>query len=278
MTSPARRRWRGWEEAGALSERDLEVLRDLSLVRLLTGRHIQRLHFHDGSPLTQARRSRSTLQRLSEGGWVVRLERRVGGVHAGSGGFTYGLSAKGQRLMRERGPAGGRRLRRPWEPGATFFGHLLTGSELYVRLRELQAAGSIEELVHQGEPGCWRWWLGPSGERLVLKPDAYVQYGQEDYEHAYFVEVDMSTQSRTVIRRKAETYIDYYLQGNEQRRLGYFPLVLFVTTNDQRRAQLVEALAGVDAEYWRLFQVQTMEEAFVEGRPPPEERPVRPAM
>ena len=270
MTPPAKRGGQGLEGAEVLGQRDLAILCDLSRVRLLTGRHVQRLHFHDGSPLTQARRSRSTLQRLSEGGWLVRLDRRVGGVHAGSAGFTYALSAKGQRLMRERGPAGGGRLRRPWEPSINFSDHLLAGSELYVRLRETETAGVIEKLHFDSEPDCWRWWLGPSGERLVLKPDAYVRYGQGEFEHALFLEVDMGSQSRNVIRHKGLTYVDYFHTGIEQSHLGYFPKVLFVTTNDQRRERIVDGLTGVDAENWQLFQVQTMDEAFVpDGRPPP---------
>ena len=271
MTGSAKRGWAVRKEAEELSKRDLAILEDLARVRLLTGRHIQRLHFHDGSPLTQARRSRSTLQRLSDKGWVERLERRVGGVHAGSAGFTYGLSAKGQKLIAQRGPAGGRRTRRPWEPSMMFGDHLLAGSELFVRLRELEASGVIEELEFESEPQCWRYWMGANGERLVVKPDAYVRYGEGDYEHAAFVEVDQATQSQSVIRHKGKTYADYYHHGTEQTRLGYFPKVLFVTTSDERRERIAEALAGLDADDWQLFQVQTMAEAFAaEGRPPPE--------
>lgn len=270
MTPPAKRSRKGEVGREVLSQRDLGILCDLSRVRLLTGRHVQRLHFHEGSPLTQARRSRSTLQRLSEGGWLVRLDRRVGGIHAGSAGFTYGLSAKGQRLMKERGPAGGGRLRRPWEPSVSFSDHLLAGSELYVRLRELEASCLLEELQFDDEPDCWRWWTGPAAERLVLKPDAYVRYGQGDFEHAYFIEVDMASQSSSVIRRKGLTYVEYFRTGIEQSRLGYFPRVLFVTTDERRRERIVDGLSGVDAENWTLFQVQTMEEAFVaDGRSPP---------
>jgi hypothetical protein len=251
MTPPAKRVGKGEVGPEALSQRDLAILCDLSRVRLLTGRHVQRLHFHDGSPLTQARRSRSTLQRLSDGGWLVRLDRWVGGVHAGSASFTYGLSAKGQRLMRERGPAGGGRLRRPWEPSISFGNHVLAGSELYVR--ELETAGLLEEVQFESEPDCWRWWTGAAAERLVLKPDAYVRFAQGDYEHAVFIEVDMASQSRSVIHRKGLTYVEYFRTRIEHRRLGYFPKVLFITTDDPRRERIVDGLSGVDAENWQLF-------------------------
>jgi hypothetical protein len=269
MTLPAEQGWKAGGGKEALSERDLAILRDFGLVRLLTGHHVQRLHFGDGSPLTQARRSRSTLQRLCDAGWLVRLDRRVGGVHAGSAGLTFSPSARAQRLLTKRGPAGGRRLRRPWEPSAAFTDHVLTGSELYVRLRELEASGSIEELRFESEPICWRYWLGPSGERLVVKPDAFVSFLTNDYDHALLIEVDRGSQSRTVIRNKGRIYVDYFHSGSEQHRTGYFPRVVFITTDDDRRAVIVDALAGLDAEDWQLFQVQTMAEAFVDGWAPP---------
>jgi hypothetical protein len=152
----------------------------------------------------------------------------------------------------------------------------LAGSEIYVRLRELEAAEKIDGLEFESEPGCWRYWTGVNGERLVLKPDAYVRYGTGDFEHAAFIEVDQATQSRTVIWRKGQTYSDYYHHGTE---LGYFPRVIFVTTSDERREQITEALARLDPEDWHLFQVVTMAEAFTaDGEPPPTEQSVREAM
>ncbi len=263
---------RGWEPVGdgeKLSERDLTILRDIGLVRLLTGRHVQRLHFRDGSPLTQARRSRSVLQRLSDQGWLVRLERRIGGVHAGSSGLTYSLSAKGQRLVTRRGPAGGKRLRRPWEPSIQFSDHVLAGSELYVRLREREADGAIAGLLFESEPAAWRYWTGLGSERLVVKPDASVSFQTADFDYALFVEVDRGTQSRAVIRNKGRIYAEFFGSGTEQDRIGYFPQVLFVTTNQERREVIVDALSGLEAKSWRLFQVLTMDEAFTPDWGPP---------
>jgi hypothetical protein len=244
-----------------LSERDWAILRDLARVRLLTARHVQRLHFHDGSPLTKARRSRSALQRLNDMKLVHRLERRVGGVYAGSAGFVYGLAAKGQRLVSGTGPAGGRRLRKPWEPSSSFTDHILAVSDLYVQLRELERSGSCDLIDFAAEPACWRWWTGPSGERLVCKPDAAVVVGVGDDERHFFVEVDRSTESLTVIRRKAETYVAHYLSGAEQQRLGLYPRVCFGVPDDKRQSQVVDVLGRLDPEHWRLFQVTTSHQA-----------------
>jgi len=271
MTAP-RGRGAGWDRlAAGLSERDWAIVHDLARLRLATGRQLQRLHVADGSPLTQARRSRSILQRLSDIGVVVRLERQVGGVHAGSSGFTYGLSAAGQRLTLRVGPAGGQRLRRPWEPAPSFVDHVLLVTELFVVLREAEARKEVELLEFEAEPPCWRWWHGPSGERLVLKPDAFVRLGVGDFEQVSFVEVDRSTESTTVLRRKAETYLAYWRSGQEQAREGLFPRSVWLVPDSKRLGQLTAVLGRLDPEAWQLFQVARFDEAVwaLAGRPPP---------
>lgn len=239
----------------ALSDRDWQVLHDLARVRLLTVRQIERLHLGDGSSRTRARRTRSIMQRLHDLDLVTRMERRVGGVHAGSAGNVYALTSKGQQLTTNAGPAGGRRPRRPWEPSLAFTDHVLAVSELYVGLREAEASKRLQELIFEAEPTCWRPWTDVSGARLVVKPDAFVRFAREDYDFSYFVEVDRASQSRNVIRRKGEVYIDYFMSGTEQRRHDVFPQALLVTTDDKRRSQIAEALAKLDAEYWRLFRI-----------------------
>src|SRR5581483_7116851 len=80
-----------------LSDRDLAVLHSLDELRLLTTRHIERLHFREGSPRTQARRCRAVLQRLYSYRLLDRLDRRVGGIRAGSATMTYRLTPKARR-------------------------------------------------------------------------------------------------------------------------------------------------------------------------------------
>ncbi len=246
-----------------LSERDLAVLDDLGRVRLLTGRLIQRLHFEEGSPLTSARKTRSTLQRLSEMGVVTRLERRIGGVRAGSSGYLYGLGALGQKVMDVGGPAGGSRHRRPWEPSRWFAEHVLAVSELFVELREAERARRTELLGFDAEPAAWRQWAGLGGEPQILKPDAYVELGLSDgdecFEELAFVEVDRSTESQTVIKREALVYVDYWRSGTEQTKSGVFPRVLWLADTDQRADQITATLARLAPDTWQLFQVGTIE-------------------
>ena len=85
--------------ASRLGPRDLAVLSDLQEFRLMSGSHVRRLHFPGGRFITQARKSRAALQRLHDLGLLVRLERRVGGIRAGSDGHVYGLSGFGHAVL-----------------------------------------------------------------------------------------------------------------------------------------------------------------------------------
>jgi hypothetical protein len=201
------------------------------------------------------------MQRLHKLGLVKRLGRRVGGVRAGSAGYVYALSIDGQRVTSGAGPTGGR-LRTPWEPSVQFVDHVLGVSGLYVSLREDEADGRLTELAFEAEPACWRTGPRSSAAVEVIKPDAFVSFAVGDYEYRYFVEVDRATQSRSVIRRKGEVYVGYFLSGHEQRRHGVFPKVAFVTPTEERREEIVGALSQLDAGYWKLFQVAVGADAF----------------
>jgi hypothetical protein len=254
-----------------LSERDIAILHDLARVRCLTGRHIERLHFRDGSSLTSSRKSRSTLQRLTDLGLLTRAGRQVGGIRAGSSGWTYGLSVAGQKLTNGRGPAGGVRLRKPWDPLPGFIDHVLSVAELYVQLREAEHRGELELLDFVAEPPCWRTWTGPGGERLILKPDAFVRIGVGDYEHVSFIEVDRSTESTNVLARKVATYTAYWQSGVEQESEGLFPRSVWLVPDEHRLSRLLGVLGGLPPEAQALFRAVLFEQALdaLSGRAPP---------
>lgn len=214
--------------AAGLGERDRAVLESVARLRLVCTRQLERLHFIASTPLADARSCRRTLARLAEQGLVVRLDRRVGGVRAGSAGYLWSLGVAGQHLLTRSGPAGGRQLRRPWTPSAPFVAHRLATSELYVRLVEGMRAGSGELVRYHAEPDCWRRFTGPGGEAATVKPDAYAVTASGDYEHAWFIEVDLATESPQVLGRKCRSYLAYWRSGREQAVRGVFPLVVFV--------------------------------------------------
>lgn len=249
------------ELEGSLSDREMAIVATLDRVRIATGDHLLRLHGAGGSRRSVIRGMQRTLTRLVGLRVLSRLDRTVGGVRAGSSGHVYALDAAGQRIASGAGPAGGRRLRRPWTPGAAFVAHQLAVTDLYVRLRG-ERGGSLDLLDFWAEPLCWRTFTGLGGARIVLKPDAFVRVGLGKVEDLYFLEVDRATHSMPAIERKATIYRRYFQTGREQERWGVFPKVLFLVPTDARKEALVDTLGRQPAADWDLFQVALQDYAL----------------
>lgn len=250
------------ELAQELTPRELALVHDLDRLRLASAKQLERLHVTAESPQANATQARRTLARLTERRVVTRLERRVGGVRAGSRGSVYALDAAGQRLASVCGPAGGVRIRRPWTPGSPFLAHQLAVSELYVRLVEAGRGGQLDVLDFATEPVSWRTFTGLGGARTVLKPDAFVGLGLGDFEDSYFIEVDRATHSGPSVARKLTLYRRYWQTGREQERRGVFPKVLVVVPTEARKAALVEVAGEQPAESWPLFQIARYDDAL----------------
>jgi len=245
----------------ALSDRDRQVLETVASLRLACTRQLQRLYFTGGTPRSNLRSAQRVLGKLAELRLLSRLERRVGGLRAGSAGHVYALGTAGQHLAGGRGPAGGRLVRRPWTPALPFLRHRLAISELYVRLVEASRLGEVELVGFVAEPGSWRRYHGPHGSVSWLKPDAFVTTVSGDYEDRWFVEVDLATESPLVLGRKCQAYLGYQSSGREQAAHGVFPLVLFVVPGE-RRLKVVEGVIGRQTPRdRRLFRVTTEPEA-----------------
>jgi hypothetical protein len=245
-----------------LSDRDVAVLNTLSNLRLATGRQVQRLYVFDGVEGSRPRRCRALMKRLTELKLVVRLERRIGGIHAGSSGFLYGLSGQGYAVLASDGLYKGRR-RREWEVGQRYQNHMLTVTELYVQLVEGSRRGAIELLNFQREPLCWRQLPGESGQTVTLKPDAFVELGLGEYEHATFVEVDLGTESLATLARKLAVYESYWRTGIEQARESIFPRVLWLTTTAHRADRIRAAIGRLPRDARELFRVDLLGDAVV---------------
>jgi hypothetical protein len=247
--------------AEELSERDRSIVRDVGRLRLVTARQLERLHFvvpdQHATALTAARTSRRTLERLVQQRLLVRLERRIGGIRAGSASFIYALGPVGPRVLESTGPRP--RFR---EPSALFVTHTLAGSELYVQLheavraKELHLFGDIET-----EPTCWRSLVSMGG-RLLLKPDLFVITGNDEYEYRWFVEMDLGTEHAPAVIRKCRAYEAYYRSGVEQAEHGVFPRVLWVALDDLRAERIRVAITAATDLTDGLFLVTTTEHAL----------------
>ena len=183
-----------------LSDSDVVVLTSIGGLRLATTGQIERLHFADhATPAAGARAARRTLARLHALRLVARLDRRVGGVRAGSSGFVWSLAPAGQRLVTKAGPAGGAAIRKPWTPSLAFVAHRLGITELAVELAEAERRGTLAVAQFVAEPTCWRSYIGSGGARSWLKPDAHVVMSDGEYEDSWFIEIDQGTESPTAI-------------------------------------------------------------------------------
>jgi hypothetical protein len=237
-----------------LSERDLGVIRQVAELRLMSARQIQAIHFPDVEHENEAAAMRArqrVLKRLCRDGLLLPLERRIGGVRAGSAGLVLALGPVGQRVLTIDGPR-----RRSYEPGLRFVDHTLAIAQLVVELSVAARRGRLDVLEVQAEPCSWRQFSGLGG-RQWLRPDAFVVLGVGAYELRWFIEVDRSSESLPVVLRKCRLYADYYRSGKEQASGGVFPRVCWVVPDEARAARIRQAIARNTALPERLFTVTT---------------------
>jgi hypothetical protein len=243
-----------------LSERDLAIIGQVAELRLMSALQIQAIHFPDsehenGAAAMRARQR--VLKRLCRERLLVALERRIGGIRAGSAGLVLALGSVGQRVLSANGPR-----RRSHEPGYRFVDHTLGTSQLVVDLRVAARHGALDVLEAQAEPSCWRQFSGLGG-RQWLRPDAFVVLGVGDYELRWFIEVDRASESLPVVLRKCRLYADYYQSGTEQAAHGgVFPRVCWVVPDEKRAEQLHAAIARDRQLPEGLFVVTTSEQAL----------------
>lgn len=240
--------------AARLSGRDHEVMDSVSRFRIMSAGQLQRLFWPEGSAQTRGRLARHGLTRLAELGVLSVLERRIGGIRAGSSGRLFALGLAGQRLHR---PTASGRVRRAHTPGERYLAHQLAVGELYVKLTEAQRQGQLELLAFDPEPACWRTYLGPWGARLILKPDAFCKVGVGEFAYWWFVEMDMATESLPTIHHKLSCHLDYHQSGTELRAHGVAPRVAWIVPDEQRAAALKQTIEGLSPDKRKLFAIAT---------------------
>lgn len=243
-----------------LTARDRRMLTDVATYRLLATRQIQRLHFHDHTtPVAAARACNRALVRLRDLGVLRTLQRRIGGVRAGSAGFVWYLGPAGERLLQALGqrPQGRRSNYR--EPSHHFVRHTLAVAEVAVQAIELSRTGAIEILELQTEPANWQQALTRYGTNQTLKPDLRLVSATGDYEHHWFFEIDLATEHLPVILRQCAAYETYRDTGRYQATHGLFPAVAWIVPTDHRRSLIQRAIRGNKQLDDELFMVVVSE-------------------
>ena len=243
-----------------LSERDVAILESLRTYRLLSTVLIRRLHFGRGHATIAAAAGATmrVLTRLEALHLVARLERRIGGVRAGSSGIVWQLGATGETLLRTM--RGEKQRRRYQPPSSAFTAHTLAVAALAVQLHELDHNGTVELVSLDTEPSCWRSFVGPHGTADWLKPDLSFVTASGDYEDHWFIEADLATEHPPVVARKAKVYQRYAATGAYQARHGLFPAVVWVVPDTARQGAIQAALCADRALQAELFRVVTTDQ------------------
>lgn len=242
--------------ADRLSDRDRIVLVSIAEHRFLTVRQIQALHFAGHAPISGSRIARRTLARLRSFGLLGTLERRVGGVRAGSAGLVHYIDDAGHQLLH------GRRRQRVQDPSERFVSHRLAIADAHIELVDADRGGAIELVECTVEPTSWRRYTGLGGAPVTLKPDLYAETAVSgELVHAWFIEVDLGTESIPTLLRKCRDYESYRRIGTEQEQHGSFPLVVWSVTHhdsvkaERRREALRQAIATDRTLLDELFRI-----------------------
>src|SRR4051794_6783416 len=139
-----------------LSGRDRLIVQLIARFKQASSRQVHELLFPTVS-YTPADRA---LKRLTERGYLTRIERRtVGGSRGGSGQYVYGLGRRGFYLHYD-----GRFI-----PPRSVNYHALAILDSYIVIRRHELAGRLEIVGLSTEPDCWLTIGGHD-----IRPDMYV--------------------------------------------------------------------------------------------------------
>jgi hypothetical protein len=228
-----------------IQRRDLELLVGLVESRILTAAHISSLYFA-GKPEAAKKR----LQRLKAAG-LIRERRRLPNQPA-----ILSISRAGFNLVCEHGLLSSPEFAGLRFENRTKFSDLTLRHELQVLDCKAAICSAVaktprfEVIEFSTRPAMHQFNASPViGSQVVLvKPDGFIRIleNEEDGErgeHAFFLEVDRSTETQQRVVNKGGCYADYYRSGGFAQRNGAtaeefkdFPfLVLMVFQTPERR-------------------------------------------
>lgn len=239
-----------------LTASDRAVLARLAQHRYLQTEQITRFDFQDRrTHLAGLRAAHRTLKKLRTHGLVVMMERTIGGATRGSTAAIWTLTNTGLRAVAHQHGDSDQVRRRLAEPTLIFLRHELAVADLHLALIESSSTQHAVIRTLQLEPKCWRRYLGPLGGMMTLKPDMAVHIETTNFNSHYFFEVDRATEPPRRIVAKSLQYQEYYRSGEEERRSGVLPLIVWLVPNEARREQLLRHLTTSKGINPRLYRV-----------------------
>lgn len=205
-----------------LSSRDGRIVQLVARFQQLSSAHIYALVFSDIQSHTPCDRS---LRRLSERGYLARLERRnVGGSRGGSGQYVYQLGRLGHSLYRS-----GR-----YTPLRSINYHSLAIVDSYLHFNEAAHKNNLVIRGFSTEPDCWAT-IG----NHELKPDMFIEIARPavDTRTKIWLEVDMGTEGQRQIKDKLERYWHAFNEADTE-QWPVFPFIWFLCVDAYRVREL----------------------------------------
>ena len=226
-----------------LTDRDKRLLVFLKNLRYMKTDQIRRVFFPPGTRSLHACKVATfkNLNRLKSLGLIGHLEKRIGGVRAGSKGMIWHITEAGARLL-YLGTDLQNSRKRQLEPSPSFLRHTIAVTETFVQIVEICRDDPVMKLSRiEVEPECWRDYQ-KNGKAISLRPDLYAKTVTGEYFDHLFIEVDLDTESPTAIVEKCRRYLEYFQTGKEQKAYGVFPLVLWIAPDNNRKAKMKDAI------------------------------------
>ncbi|MHB8143006.1 MAG: replication-relaxation family protein [Thermoleophilia bacterium] len=236
-----------------LTARDVEIILSVYENRFLKRDQIQRLHFAGASVFACNRR----LKKLDEHKFLDKL---IKPVAVGSHQLVYALGKQGADVVAAALEIDRHKVR--WSRAHNrveflFLEHTLGISEIRVCL-DLALAGRREELFfyQRGDRSHLRRISVPESKKkyLVVAPDAFFGIQVPKGKYAFFLEVDLGTETLSRFAEKITAYKQYWKSGKYQQDYGYrFFRVLTVTESERRMANLIKATGKAGGRKMFLF-------------------------
>ncbi len=222
---------------------------------------LARFNFADRpTRLAGLRAAHRALKKLRTLGLITMMERTIGGPTRGSTAAIWSITNTGLRAASVHVGKGDELRRRVMDPTLLFLRHQVAVADLHLALLDAANPGSVTLRNLQLEPFCWRRYLSPHGSVTTLKPDLAVDVDTSHFLSRFFFELDRATERPTRVVSKCLQYQEYYRSGEEERRGGVLPLVVWVVPDDDRRDELSRHLTSDNGINPRLYRVLTIDD------------------
>lgn len=253
-----------------IQPRDIEVLRGLFESRVMTLSHLSAIYFDN-----KAEAAKKRIQKLKKAGLVAERPRRVREPS------VLFLTRKGFSLLTD----GGHVTDYPRITAANLdkraqVSALTLRHELEVMDVKAAFCAAIATKPHLCIAEFSTWPIlyefrafKPNGESVTVKPDGFIRIHETEAdggvsEHTFFLEVDRSTETQSVLTAKASCYIDFYRRGGLAVRNGRSPeefkdfpfRVLMVFKTTERRDNTAKALLALNPPILTQVWLATMSE------------------